>query len=136
MPICTNPECKIEFTPNIHYHKKQKYCSEKCKIRMMNIRGSLVYPKTLEQIEKIKAIANRQQDANEFFKINNKCEVCGSIENLVRHEISYSPLETITLCASCHGILHHRFLKNKQVKPRKLKIFPLMIYQSFPLMIV
>ena len=36
-----------------------------------------------------------------------KCENCGSTASLVRHHPDYSkPLDTVTLCKSCHGKIH------------------------------
>jgi hypothetical protein len=116
MPVCANPECQKEFIRGKYAHR-QIYCSPECNARMYNAIANNSKLKTFEQLEKIKMIAERQQDANGFFKIGEKCEVCGSTENLLCHEISYSPLIAITLCSSCHGFLHHRFLKDKKVRP-------------------
>lgn len=146
MQRCQNPECNKEFNPSNQFSHNQKYCSRRCSKRADYIKNGKLYPSynhrlhpqigriqkyqrqiSLEIEAKLRALAERQQDANGFFIIASKCEVCGSTENLLRHEISYSPLETVTLCASCHGILHHRFLKDKRVKPRPKKIFPLMV---------
>jgi len=34
------------------------------------------------------------------------CRLCWSKENLQEHHTSYSPEETVTLCAKCHGRVH------------------------------
>ena len=117
MPLCANPECQKEFIPN-KYARNQIFCSEECSNRVWNNKCNSTQLKTPEQLEKLKAIAERQQDFSQILILKEACEVCGSKEHLLLHEVSYQPLETITLCSSCHGILHHRFLRNKKVKPR------------------
>jgi hypothetical protein len=137
MLICQNPECGKEFAPNPNLRRKtpQKYCSRACCNRsfyLANITSKKeknkvyykshiskwqIQPLETEREAKLRALAERQQNANGFFKIGDKCEVCGSTEHLLCHEISYSPLIAITLCSSCHGFLHHRFLKDKKVRP-------------------
>lgn len=37
----------------------------------------------------------------------NKCAICGSTSNLCNHHICYANNETIILCSSCHGKIHH-----------------------------
>ena len=38
----------------------------------------------------------------------DKCSQCGSTSNLIKHHPDYSkPLEVITLCRSCHKLLHN-----------------------------
>lgn len=76
----------------------------------------------LPEIEaKLRALAERQQDMSGFLEKKPYCEVCGKTKNLVIHEITYSPLESITLCRSCHSTLHLRFLHFKRVSPRTEK---------------
>lgn len=71
-----------------------------------------------EELEFLTFIAERQQTFKYIRK--SKCEVpnCGAIKNLVFHEINYSPLESVTLCAHHHAILHISLLKKKKVKIR------------------
>lgn len=41
--------------------------------------------------------------ARRYAPLKDKCEQCGSIENLQRHHFDYSkPLDVITLCKKCH----------------------------------
>lgn len=113
MNVCAAITCQKEFMPNPHYKKGiQKYCSQKC----YNDRE---LKQTKEQLEKLEQLANRQQDFSLFIPKLEFCEICFSKESLVTHEISYYPLETTVLCASCHSVLHLRFLKRKKVRPRK-----------------
>lgn len=42
--------------------------------------------------------------AEYYIPLGNKCEKCGSIENLERHHPDYGkPLEIMTLCRKCHS---------------------------------
>ena len=34
------------------------------------------------------------------------CQVCGSGEGLHGHHTAYEPERIVTLCASCHGLVH------------------------------
>ncbi len=124
MLICQNPECKKEFIQNPNYRAGiQQFCSEKCrkhffsKEQYAKLKLEIISQTPKDISEKLQILANEQQDANGFKKLKPNCEVCGSTKNLLCHEISYSPLKTITLCAKCHGLLHHRFLKRKKVRP-------------------
>jgi hypothetical protein len=121
--------CKREFEEHDY---RQLYCSEECRVEhYAQIRQKKNFENmNQEQYEKLKSLADRQQDAHDFIKLKDYCEVCGktSLETrLVFHEVSYSPLEYVTLCYSCHSILHVRFLRFKRVKPRPLQIYPLAI---------
>jgi ribosome-binding protein aMBF1 (putative translation factor) len=42
------------------------------------------------------------------YKIKSECEICGSIIKLLRHHITYTPVELITVCSKCHGLIHSK----------------------------
>src|SRR3972149_10369425 len=71
-----------------------------------------------EALDFLVRIAEKQQTFTYIRKA--KCEVpfCNTTINLVFHEISYSPLESVTLCAKHHSILHLSLLRGKKVKIR------------------
>jgi hypothetical protein len=115
---CANPECQKEFIISNLRAQRKIYCSMECHDRVLYSSKYGCGLRTLEQIEKLRQLAKRQQDFSKVQKLKEACEVCGSTEHLLMHEVSYQPLETVTLCYSCHGILHHRFLKDKRVRPR------------------
>jgi hypothetical protein len=46
--------------------------------------------------------------------LGEKCEHCGSTNNLQKHHPDYSkPLEIVTLCRDCHRAIHGRTLGSK-----------------------
>ena len=48
-----------------------------------------------------------QLQAERHVDLELECEICGSKEYLVRHHPDYTkPLEVMTVCKSCHNILH------------------------------
>ena len=50
-----------------------------------------------------------QRIAQANISLANSCVKCGSKENLERHHPDYSkPLEIITLCHTCHGLIHRK----------------------------
>jgi hypothetical protein len=139
MPICQNPECNKEFNQNVNCHVSQKYCSPYCRnkvndeiyrklnperyheIRRKNSQTHYkkVHPVPPEIEAKLMSLAEKQQDLNGFLQLKPNCEVCGSELNLLLHEISYSPLITVTLCRKCHCRLHTKYLKGHTVSPWK-----------------
>ena len=40
-----------------------------------------------------------------WFRYN--CYICGSVDNIVLHHVSYAPEEVMSVCSSCHGKIHH-----------------------------
>jgi hypothetical protein len=110
--------------------KVQKYCSEECEIiakhlldRYLNNQSNQPLNKarlTNDQEAKIAWIAKRQQHLAEvkIKHLKDHCEICYSPEHLCIHHIAYEPLETITLCRKCHGLLHSRYLKQQKVVPK------------------
>ena len=47
--------------------------------------------------------------ANYAIPLDSKCCICGRTENLERHHPDYNkPLNVITVCRSCHVLLHKR----------------------------
>lgn len=69
----------------------------------------------------LRALAKRQQIII-LEPLLPYCEACRRTKTelerigkkLLRHHISYSPIETITLCTECHHILHDTFLSRKK----------------------
>jgi ribosome-binding protein aMBF1 (putative translation factor) len=77
---------------------------------------------TPEAQEKIRAIRLRQQKAPSYFtrpKLKEKCEICGDTELLQRHHIQYEPVEVITVCYSCHCLIHNRKLAKNSIPPEQ-----------------
>lgn len=56
--------------------------------------------------------------ARKYLKPKDKCEICGSTENLSMHHPDYNnPLEVVTLCGSCHRKANYdmiRVIPNKK----------------------
>lgn len=104
----THPEKKRETTKR--WRKNHK-----------GVKQSYSKPISIQVIEKLKEIANRQQYLTYIIMKKEGCEVCEKSKNetkLLLHHISYYPEEIITICPSCHGYLHHRLLKNNgKTKP-------------------
>jgi len=99
---------------------KIKYCSLKCSNRAISRRKrekELSIRVSVETLQKLEQLAEKQQDLNGFLQKEPNCEVCGANNLLILHHISYNPIQIITLCASCHSLLHNRFLKKKKVQP-------------------
>lgn len=59
----------------------------------------------------------KQQQYPSLYRKKNKCEACGSTENLRTHHIKYYPPMRVTLCSKCHGYLHSNLLARKRVRP-------------------
>ena len=74
-------------------------------------------PLPSEVLEKLIELAKKQQYSN-IFRRDEKCYACFSVNNLVLHHISYSPIITVTLCKRCHEYLHKRLLAKQRVAPR------------------
>ena len=49
------------------------------------------------------------------------CENCGSTERLVKHHVSYVPEVTMTLCRTCHQIVHQ--LGNRRTELKACGLF-------------
>lgn len=128
--------CKQEFNGT----KNQKYCSDKCRReswkQYLSKRYNEIKKKDIDaRIEKEKNKPNylqpkvkefliqlaKKQQFTIIYKLGEKCEACSSTENLLRHEISYSPIIRVTLCYKCHGYLHLNLLGGQRVKPRKIR---------------
>jgi hypothetical protein len=57
----------------------------------------------------------RKQVYNRRIPLASACAQCGSKENLQHHHPDYSkPLEVITLCQTCHGLVHRIVLEQLQ----------------------
>lgn len=124
----------------------QKYCSSKCRReawrRYLNKRYEMKkreeIQKNKERLERLKrnksALLNhrvkpepevlekliemaKQQQYPSFYRKKNRCEACGSTENLRTHHVSYYPPKRVTLCAKCHTYLHNNLLARKRVRP-------------------
>jgi hypothetical protein len=128
--------CKIEF----RNRGKQKYCSDKCRReawkQYLSKRYNEIKKKDIEKrIEEERNKPNylhpevkefliqlaKEQQFTSTYKLKDKCEACGSTENLLGHEVTYSPIKRITLCAKCHNYLHKNLLGGQRVKPRRIK---------------
>uniref|UniRef100_A0A6H1ZR26 Uncharacterized protein n=1 Tax=viral metagenome TaxID=1070528 RepID=A0A6H1ZR26_9ZZZZ len=70
----------------------------------------------------IDKVARRQQKIPQYKK-KDFCESCGITKEeldkrgskLLRHHIRYCPLESVTLCGSCHCSLHQRIGKPNRI---------------------
>jgi hypothetical protein len=52
-------------------------------------------------------IRKAQKKADYYVPLGQKCELCGSTQNLERHHPDYSnPLKIVTLCIKCHKKIH------------------------------
>lgn len=126
--IC--PACGITFNTR----KTNKiYCSSRC-YREMNRRRSKLEKQTGAEMRRQKALEEMKRytkEAWEFLNILSQkqqeiilkkktyCEACKITDdkiNLLVHHVKYSPVEIVTLCTKCHGILHSSFLKNRKVR--------------------
>lgn len=105
--IC--PKCNNDFEytgVNLHKGQKKVFCSLACsrgygnnKKFIENKKKSYKYPRVFNKKLKIK------------IRDNNKCQLCGSEENLEVHHIDYikkncDENNLITLCRKCHNITH------------------------------
>lgn len=119
---------EFKKTSNESSRKWQKNNREKCnKYHNKYSKDHNLNKMIITDIESkfLQNLADKQQVFTYVRK--TKCEVPNCQNNssnseLCFHEISYSPVESITLCAHHHALLHHRFLNGKKVKIRKNEI--------------
>ena len=98
----------------LRYHKRY---AEECKERKKAYRKKFYIEHREELVERSLKWKRQNRDKarthglvySHKIPIGNKCVLCSSSENLVRHHPDYSkPLEVVTLCSSCHSLLHNR----------------------------
>ena len=120
--------CKKEFEykSNNHYYcsncRYDRWLNYMCdrqrndkKEEMMFIKLSKLSP---EQIDKFDDLINRQQFVEDVpIKDDNNCLICNSNRHLVKHHISYVPVEKVIVCKSCHVFLHCSLLKRRKCRP-------------------
>jgi len=117
--------CGKEF---IAYKIHQVFCCSVCSgkyfRKICSMKASMALDEafkerfTEEQINIFNELADRQQIGEDII-LDDSCKVCGTKEGrLIVHHISYNPLEYVTLCSSCHQILHTRFLGKVRVSPQ------------------
>jgi len=103
-------ECGRVFTlKNIN----QKFCSTECQYEN--------FKKRMREKRKLNSEFMKQEKARRLAIKNsvrgNECESCGSKESLQNHHPDYDqPLNTITLCASCHAHAHRNLILEKERK--------------------
>lgn len=87
-----------------HQHRTERLAHDREYYRK-NRERILARQKRYYEQNKIKRAAKKK--AWYYIPLGDKCEKCGSRENLERHHPDYTnPLEVQTLCRSCHALLH------------------------------
>jgi predicted dithiol-disulfide oxidoreductase (DUF899 family) len=79
-------------------------------------------PNYIKRMQFLKKLAEKQQEMpyieikkNKHFEASG-CDGTEYGKKLIIHHKSYSPIEVVTLCTSCHALLHHCFLNGKKVR--------------------
>jgi len=118
---CIN--CGESFETN---NPRKKTCSDKCSYLISLMKQTKFYNDgttdelRLERLSKLEELAKKQQFLQKP-PLDNKCFACNrSSYRLLLHHVSYYPQETVTLCSSCHAMLHSRLLDRKKCSPIKV----------------
>ena len=56
-----------------------------------------------------------------YCKKSDICELCQNNDAEITHHIIYRPEETIRVCRSCHGYIHHNTFPNPLWKQKRIK---------------
>lgn len=116
----TSPERRA--ATNRRYYIKRKYGNQG-----PNLPTPIFLNQPKEVQDKILAIQAIQQKMPKNFwkpKLKDKCEICKCPTNLINHHIKYEPIEqTITVCHTCHSLIHGRNMgvKSQQQTTQKIK---------------
>lgn len=101
---CDRKKSKNYYAKNIEKAREKRLLHER-KVRQDNPEKARDYWRKYYQRNRKKVLA--RDISKREVPLGNRCEICGSTENLERHHIDYDKPElVVTLCRECHMKIH------------------------------